>query len=298
MNKYYYSLYGLIVSSEIEIKELISIGEETSCDVKITLKEMPTKIKEEIDSGKFSNLDKDESWFTVKNIGIYRMINGNSIEIEVNTSNKKDIICFLLGSAFGILLIQRNNIAIHGSTVDVNNKVFIFTGESGAGKSSLSAGCISKGYNFLSDDVSVLELYKDKAFVNPAYPQQKICDDIMKELALDTTKYVKLDENRCKYAVPKRENFYCEKKELYGIIEIVPKEHIEKVNIKEVIGMDKIKYFYKNIYRIECAYSIGIKGEYLNNIIKLSNKVRFYILERPKDKFTVNEQIDKILELW
>lgn len=296
-NYYFYILYGLKIKSDIEINELIRIDSNNDYDVLIVNEIMPQYIKESIDNTKHSSLTKEDSWFKVNNVAVYRIKNGNEIIIYKLSNNIKDIKAFLLGTAFGILLIQRNTVTIHGGSVKIKDKVFIFTGKCGAGKSTLVAGCKNKGYKFLADDVSALTLEDNNVYVNPAYPQQKICDDALKELDIDSSNLHMFDLERKKYSVTDKNNFINDKKESFGIIEIMPKDDINQVRIKEITGIEKMNFILRNIYRIECARAIGIRDEYLNNIIKISAKLKIFILERPINEFTIKEQIKKILML-
>lgn len=294
-NYYFYILYGLKIKSEIRIDELISIDSHEDYDVLIRYGEMPKDIKDAINDKKHSYLSKEDSWFKVDNVAIYEIKDGKEIIVYKLCDDLKEIKAFLLGTSFGILLMQRDIVTIHGGSVDVNNKVYIFTGESGAGKSTLVAGCKLKGYKFLADDVSALSLENNNIYVNPAYPQQKICDDALEELAIDSSNLNMFDIERKKYAVPDKKSFISNKKEVYGIIEILPKDDIKEVALKEITGIEKMNFILRNIYRVECARVIGIKDDYLNNIIKISSKLRIFTLERPKNEFTINEQIEKIV---
>lgn len=303
MTKHTYKIYGLLVESEIIIPELIEVLEEkssnkdTKFDVSIKYAHMPSYIKESISQGEKCSFKKEESWFLIENVAIYRICNGNSIFVENLGGNKHNIKAFILGSSFGCLLIQRDVIAVHGGTILINNSALIITGDTGAGKSTLTSMFRIKGYKFLSDDVSVTNLdHNGDVIVKPAYPQQKLCRDAAIKLGLNIEELVKIDEGRDKFAIPSKEGFICESKRLGYICEVaVRQDDLDKVEIHEILGVDKIKLITKNIYRIEMAKDIGIINEYFKQIVRIAKQTKYFRVVRPKSLFTVDEQIKLIM---
>jgi hypothetical protein len=59
---------------------------------------------------------------------------------------------------FGILLHQREQIVMHASAVRVNGKAVLFCGASGAGKSTMAAALVQRGYPLVTDDVCAISL--------------------------------------------------------------------------------------------------------------------------------------------
>lgn len=296
-----YEIYGLTILSEIYMKELIKCEEENrKIDVVIKYSDMPNDIMENIKDNKKSFFSKEESWFYIEDAATYRIINGKEIHVQPNENvSFNRVKTFLLGTAFGLLLIQRNIVAIHGGAIVHNNKAFIITGDSGAGKSTLVSAFRYKNYNFLSDDVCATTVEGKEIYVNSAYPQQKLCEDAVKNFNLNKEELVKLDEGRGKYAIPSKESFILGKEKLCMLIElsVSKEEDDDDLRIEEITGTDKMVIVMKNVYRINLAHYMKMSKEYFNNIATIAKNIKVYRLIRPKDKFTVFNQIELIKKL-
>jgi hypothetical protein len=297
-----YRVYGINIESEIVLPELLTNNykEDACVDVSISYGSMPKEIYAEIQEGKWFNFEKDKMWFLVNDVAKYYMLNGNTIIVEpYNNANNHDVKAFLLGSAFGMLLIQRHIIAIHGGTVVVGGQAIVITGEQGAGKSTLTSALREKGYFFMADDVSVIGKRKDtKHVIHPGYPQQKLCRDAMEKMGYKIEDFKRIDEGRDKYAIPVHKSFIKEPMPMGAIFEITIGEgpHVE---VEEITGAEKLKLLLKNIYRVEVTQYSGLSSNYFKKCIGISKTVPLFKIKRPKDKFSVEEQIsviEKVLE--
>ncbi len=196
--KYYYKVYGLNIESEIKIPELIILEKENepNIDVTIYIDKMPESINIAKEQGILEGFRKNEMWFYVKGIATYYIKNGKEIVVEpYRNIDDHYIKTYILGSAFGLLLIQRNIVAIHGGTVVIDDKAIICTGDTGAGKSTLTSALRLNGARLVADDVSSIDI-KDEIMVYPAYPQQKLCGDAVRKLGYDTGDFIRIDEGR------------------------------------------------------------------------------------------------------
>ena len=294
-NTYNYRVYGINVESEIVLPELLTNNykEDACSDVIISYGSMPKEINHEIQEGRWFNFEKDKMWFLIKDVAKYCILNGNNIIVDpYNNADSHEVKAFLLGSAFGMLLIQRNIIAIHGSTVVIAEQAITITGEQGAGKSTLSSALRDKGHSFMSDDVSVTG-YEEVTMVYPGYPQQKLCRDAMEKMGYDTKAYIRIDECRDKYAIPVQQNFIKEPIKLGAVFEIAMAD-CPNVEIEEITGIEKLKVLLKNIYRVEVTQHSGMSPDYFKNCLDISKTVPLFKVKRPKDKFSVEEQISII----
>lgn len=294
----YYKVYGYNIKSQIELVELLQGNPKEPIDVVIEYGKVYDKIKSYIAEGKTGYFSVDESWMYVKDVAYYRILKGNKIIVEPISDDKEKIKAFILGSSFGVLLIQNNIIAIHGGTVVIDDKAIIITGESGAGKSTLVSVFRENGYKFLSDDVSATYIGENnKIYVNPAYPQQKLCGDAVDNYKYNRLELRKLNEDRDKYALINTKDFETNPKELHAIFQISCSDKIDEVSIKEISGVEKVGYITKNIYRINFAEIMGIKKEYLKKAVDMAQNIKVYSIVRPKGKYTSEIQFDNIVKI-
>ena len=291
MSKFYYKLYGLNIESEVECNELIK-SEKSNDDIKISFGKVPENIKKLIKKDWFGYTTDKIMWLYIEDVAIYYIFNGTNIIIEKQQDNVDmyDIKAYLLGTALGIILIQRNSIAIHGGTILIDNKAITIVGDSGAGKSTLTSALRIKGYPFMADDVSVLSDNK----VNFSYPQQKLCRDAMKKLGYDIKNYNMIDDDREKFAIPVKDNFIMELNKLNAIFEIAVTDSNEEVSFEEIKGSEKLNVFLKNVYRIEVAKIVGINPIYFKKCLDIVSDINMYRIKRPDGKFSVSNQIELI----
>lgn len=295
MKKYYYKLYDLIVKSDFKMDELLQIEERKDYDVCIKYENINEDIKRKVDEVFWYHIEDNYAVLEIRDVANYYIKAGKEIIVDPFENYKMhELKTFILGSCFGILLKQRGQIAIHGGAVKINNKAFILTGKTGAGKSTLTNAFMDKGYKFLSDDVSPLNV-KEIIKVMPAYPQQKLCKDAMDKMGYNTEEFKKIDEKRDKYAISAYDSFIKEPLELGGICEI--ELHNKKdVNIEEVKGKDKILSIIRNIYRIEIFDENQLNKDYFKKCLNIALNIPLFKIKRPKDGFTVNRQIELINE--
>lgn len=296
MSLKYYRIYGLNIKSEIEFPELLSISslEEHDVDVNISIGQIDKTIKDTIPKYSWFKYEKEKMVFQVEKVGCFYINSGKEIIVEPYDGLENQLLkTYTLGTSFGMILNQRDIIAIHGGTILINEDAVILTGQSGAGKSTLTNAFRQYGYKFMADDVSATSVNETSCLVEPAYPQQKICRDAMEKMGYNINDFRLIDEDREKYVIPTHKTFVKDKQKLKAIFEIEPYEGSE-VEIHEVFGQDKMKTILRNIYRIEIIAPHGMSPCYFKKAINLAKQTRIFKLRRPKGKFSVDMQIDII----
>ena len=295
---YTYKVYGLNIESDISLPQLMPINDnEFKIDVTILFGKVPNQEGETIEVGdEFNNISSLSAVsFLLDGVARYHISNGDTIIIEPCDNCDIEIVKnYLLGYTFGILLFQRNNIVIHGGTVVILGQGVIFTGDSGAGKSTLTTALRNKGYSFMNDDISVTDFDdNNRPVVHSGYAQQKLCKDVLLKLGYDLKDYKLIDQKRNKYIVPADEHFVSETLPLGAIFELTQGDNSEVI-INKILGIEKLKVLQKNLYNIGIAKQCKMNPEFYKKSLELLQKVDMYRIIRPKNKFTQEEQIDKI----
>lgn len=300
MKKNYYRIYELNIESEILLPELVTAeGKNHAIDVNIRYGKLTEEAWKSIEEGKRHGFLKNEMWFYIRGVAGFLIKNGNEIIVEPGSICDVDSMrLFILGSVSGMLLIQRNIPAVHGSTLVIDDEAIIITGDSGAGKSTLSAALLNSGFKFLADDISVIGEDDNKNLVvKPGFPQQKLSKDILENFGYDVNDFDKVNDDKGKYSFPIGDKFVNKPVKLNSIFEVSFDDTITEVKLEKVTGSKKIEMLRENIYVVEVTDYTGMDLNLFKQNINICNKINFYRIIRPKKGFTVEKQVELLEEI-
>ena len=103
-----------------------------------------------------------------------------------------------------------------------------------------------------------------------------------------------MSDKEVKYIVPAKEEFVDEERQLIAIVKLTVGD-VEEVTIKELTGSEKLNNIIENIYRGEyIKYLGGMNPKYFKQCIEVAKNIRFYVVTRPINGFTVDDQIELI----
>jgi hypothetical protein len=294
-DRYRYEIFGLHVASDIFLPELLpAIDTAKIPGVRVILGKMPSSITGVIKKTESYEAAKNQFVFQVPGVGRYYISNGNSIVIEPAEQAEEHFVrLFLLGTVFGVLLMQRGILPIHGSAVVVNGGCVIFTGVSGAGKSTLLAAFRDRGYSFLTDDVAAVTVDVDgAAWVHSAYPQQKLWRDSAENMRLDTASLrpVYSGIGMDKFTVPVHKGFYQGSVPLVAVYELTVERHRD-VTLKHLSGSDKLTVLMRHTYRSWLIDGLGLTAAHFKQCATVAGQIAVARLTRPEGFFSLEEQI-------
>lgn len=298
--KYNYILYDEKIISDIEMRELRPYnGEETTNPISIKLGfdaiTLPDDFKKVFDGKEMrASIDGEVIWFTNQWGGFYIP---NDHEIYVAPHKSEDIPqlpCFILGYCMSFIFRKRGEYAFHCSAVynPVSDSAVLITGVSGAGKSTFTSKLLDKGYILMSDDVAMLSYDNNGLYTKSAYPQQKMCRDLVERRNLDVSTLVYIDEDKDKFAV-KVSDFHAPKARVSCIVCLSKLTKPGEVEAHEVTGLNKIKAISDNLFLAMAFFQeeIGTSPQEMMDHLQMAGKTDILSIARPEGRNTIDEMI-------
>jgi hypothetical protein len=292
-----YFIFGLKVLSQIALPAppVLEAGPDWSADVTIEMGETPDHLITPSISGAGIQAAPGEFLLSVDTVARYYIRAGCSITVTPDAKTDPErVLIFLLGSAFGALLHQRNILVLHAGAIIVNGQSVIFSGDSGVGKSTLTAGFHQRGYRFLADDVCAIAGVNKKPAVIPGFPRLKLWADVLEKLNTDKDllKSVRWTQGMDKYLLPVRQ----EQKDPVPLkaVFIMESAGTDTIDIAALKGMDKISPIIANTYRLGFLNGLGGKEEHFRQCAAVADQTRVYRVTRPEKGFLLAELMDHL----
>lgn len=201
----------------------------------------------------------------------------------------REVLLFLLGSAWGALCYQRNLLPLHASGIIHHGDVYAFTGESGAGKSTLCAALSHRGHPFFADDVLVI----DPASLDTApvcYAGQKDLKLWADALALtgaekktavrDKEGFEKFYADPDAYADTTKGNL----RELYLLTSLNEKLDNDPISVQPIKGVLSARKMWDAVYRRAFANDIVGQKTLFEWLALLVQHVDVYRFDRPMNR--------------
>ena len=294
-----YRICGISVASEIVLPGLIAGGPESIPQVTIRQGPVPEALHEATMTGPTWQIAGKRFLLSVPNVARFLLKNGDEIvfapESEVSL---EDVPIFILGTVFGILLHQRQQIVLHASTVEVNGKAVAFCGPSGAGKSTLAAALAQRGYRPITDDVCAVTLPPNgPPIVHPDGRQLKLWAQAIEELELENIRRGRVRNRLEKFYVEPR-NAATEALPLgavYMLWEVLPHDDfgIEQANV-----LDAALLLRGHAYRPLLVRRLKQKENYFRAAAQIINQSGIFHLRRSWDLAAMPEVVSGLERHW
>ncbi len=292
----FYIAFGLSIESELELEELTAA--KVTPQVIIRVGAVPSRVQNPCEINEFFQASKNEFLMNVDGIGRYYVYGGREIIVEpyANASFEK-IKVFILGTAFGALLLQRGIFPLHGSAMKIDDKCILFLGDSGSGKSTISTALRLRGHKLLSDDVIAIHEVEGKYWVYPSYPQQKLTLQSAEHLGVNiaSSSKIMINEEREKYYVPVKSLYFNNPVPIGYIVHLVVSDS-STVELIEIKGLKRLGVILNNTYRVQLVKHFGLSESHFKACSSIALGTKVFCLNRPKNGMTVNKQIELVMK--
>jgi hypothetical protein len=294
-----YRICGLSVASDVALPGLIAGTPESSPQVTIRHGAVPEALPSANLIGPTWQIAGQQFLLSVPNVARFLLRNGDQIVFApYSEASLDDVPIFLIGTVFGILLHQRQQIVLHASAVEVNGKAVIFCGPSGEGKSTLAAALARLGYRLLADDVCAITFRANSdPVVHPDGRHLKLWAQAIEKLELEDVRGGRVRNHL--------EKFYVQPPEVtveavplgavYSLREARPSDipGIARPNI-----VDATLLLRGNAYRPLLVTRLEQKAQYFRAAAKIASKSGVFRLTRPGDFAVMPEVVCWLERHW
>lgn len=220
--------------------------------------------------------------------------NTDLITIAIKEDTTVDLVIkYMLETAVLFYWTTKGAVFFHGSSVTVDdNKGIVFIGDSGVGKSTLSAYFDTLGYAKTSDDICVISFMDEVPYIIPSAGSQRLNEESLKLLGYRPfrRKYNKLAD---KYELKINANrpFDQDLVRLHKMYFLEKNKRLKHISVKTLNNLQKVKLLLKHQIRNK-HHEL-----FLKRIISLARHVEIKNIQRPLTGNTLKNIADKVLTI-
>ncbi len=296
---HFYRISGLSVASEIALPGLIPGSPGRAPQVTIRRGSVPETLPHPSAAGPTWQIAGKQFLLRIPDIARFLLSAGSEIVVTPESeAATADIPIFILGTVFGILLHQREQIVLHASAVRVGGKAVLFCGASGAGKSTIAAALAQRGHPLVTDDFCTVAASGPGAPV--VYP-----DGRQLKLWAQAIDRLDLAEQRGESVRKSLEKFYVEPAQafteplvlgaVYALREARPPHApgIQKPNV-----VDAALLLRRSAYRPLLVRRLGQRDNYFHAATAIANSAGIFYLTRALDFAKITEVVSWLERHW
>lgn len=296
-----YVISGLRVRSAVEMPSAIlaEAGGGGEPDVFITLGEVPTHLAAASKQGNGWEYAPGEFLLRLGDLMKVYVTGGTSILLQPSAAcDPGDLVLYLLGTCFAILLQQRGRVVLHASAVAVGDRAMLFCGASGMGKSTMAAMLSDRGFPLLNDDVCNLSPGEDGSYA--VYPDGRMLKlwarsvDHLQWTATDSAR-VRRDAEKF-YMAPARVDL--KPRSVGGVYMLHAAEQGAAPTLERLNAAESMAQLPANSYRPALVHSMEMLPAYFAASAAIQRHAGVFRLSRPMDFSRAAEVLDLLERHW
>ncbi|MCK6580851.1 MAG: hypothetical protein L6Q98_22385 [Anaerolineae bacterium] len=287
----HYRLYGLHLESDFAVDGLLPIeAGALPADILFRQGSAPSSLSGVVESGSLYQVTPREFLLSVPNIARYYVQDGRQITVDAAPdADEESVRLFLLGSVLGTLLHQRGMLPLHASAVETPGGAVLFTGTSGAGKSTTAAALTRRGYRLIADDITVVYAGQDGIpMAAPAFPQMKLWAESLHKLETNTEGLRRVRPMLEKYMLTTEDSFRDEPLPV-RVVYILSSHNQDTLELTPIEGMAKVRALRNHVYRRRIMEQMGADSTHFAALTALASRTALRKIRRPQHMFLLDE---------
>lgn len=231
-------------------------------------------------------------WLEFGDLAVFSLdMTSSRIEAHSNT-DRETLIHLLLDQVIPRYISFRGDIVLHAGAVKKCGLCFAFTGESGQGKSSLTASFVKDGAALHSDDVICISLKGEIPLIQSIYPSLRLWPNAIEGLLIPE----KLTSIMAHYSTKRRLIIDAEQapSPLTAIFALNMDAGLTKTTISSLSQSELLMELIKGSFQLDPTDPQRSK-EHFEAVSKLSSSVRGFQLSYPKGFENLPEVRNKIM---
>ncbi|HEU0044533.1 hypothetical protein [Sphingomonas sp.] len=280
MTYHSYHAFGLSLDSEIPLPDLPGMDRHAApADVLITSGTVNAPVGHE-DVGLY--IVPRGAVLNIPEVGRYLITKGNRIVVDpAPSATDRNVRLYLLGSAFGAILHQRQMLPLHANVIDFGGAAVAFMGHSGAGKSTLANWFHDRGLAILGDDVCVVrDVDAGHPVAEPGLPRIRLWGDALRASGRDASEFEASFDDMDKYDVPIPAIPARDPVRLAAIYHLQAAQPDHAGGVDRLTGVNAIEALVANTYRGGYLPLMGGVRRHLEQCVALARRVPVFALHR------------------
>lgn len=286
-------MFGLQLRCDFSLPELPPAAPGVVPDVAIASGKLPAGLPTEPDTIAVGA----SVLLNIEGVARYWISGGQEILIERTAGvAEANVRLYLLGSAMGLLLLQRGCLPLHANAIEIGAGAAVFMGRSGAGKSTLAAWFHDRGHRVFADDVSVIRFGDDGApIVMAGIPRLRLWKEALLASGRAPEGFSLSyagDRDYEKYDVAIGGEGPLAESAPLGALYLL--ERGTQFEIAEVKGAEKADALFANTYRGGFIRSVGDLRSHWSSCLALIARTPLFRISRPWNLDRLTNDVERI----
>ncbi len=236
---YFYSIYGLKAISNIKIPFLNEIDSESQFNIqpviRLYIRITPTYI---YNSAPFIEYCEEICKIHFKHAKYILNLKNNSIYSE--SDSLSNVFLSLFNIPYSIMLSNNGYILLHSSSCVYNNKLVVFVGKKGAGKSTILLKSAMQGSRFYSDDTLMIDSTVTTIYAYKApggFKYTKDCFECFKDFIHLKSEQLSFNPTSNKYIVQYKKELTIEEQQNLSSVFVISRHSQNSITLTEIESM-------------------------------------------------------------